>query len=200
MSAACELPSAPETSRELLIEVVGESHARLVAVARQILGSEDEARDAVQDAVASALRALPAFEGRARLSTWLHRITINAALMRLRSRRRRREDLWIPAESCSDLVSGGDDPGVHVERRELLRCVLQALARLPEPYRDAIALRDIEGLDTEEAARLLGLSVGALKTRLSRARRALRIQMAADEAAAAASAPRGPCAEDQRAG
>jgi RNA polymerase sigma-70 factor (ECF subfamily) len=155
---------------------------RLLAVARRILRSDEEARDAVQDAFVSAWRNLATFEGGSRLSTWLHRIAVNAALMRLRSRRRRREqpieDLlprfaedghhaqpvaaWTPQEACP------------LERAELRAVVRDCIDRLPESHRLALVLRDIEGLDTAEAAAALGIRPDALKMRLHRARQALR--------------------------
>jgi RNA polymerase sigma-70 factor (ECF subfamily) len=155
---------------------------RLLAVARRILRNDEEANDAVQDAFLSAWRHLATFEGDSRLSTWLHRIGVNAALMRLRSRRRRREqaieDLlpafaadghhaepvaaWVGPEACS------------LERAEQRALVRECIDHLPEPYRLALVLREIEGLDTAEAAAALGIRTDALKMRLHRARQALR--------------------------
>jgi RNA polymerase sigma-70 factor (ECF subfamily) len=159
---------------------------RLLAVARRILRSEDEASDAVQDAFLSAWRHLASFEGGSRLSTWLHRIAVNAALMRLRSRRRRRE------QPIEDLLPVFAEDGHHaepvssfgaeecpLERAELRAAVRECIDRLPESHRIALVLRDIEGLDTAEAAAALGVRPEALKMRLHRARLALRTLLAA---------------------
>ncbi len=155
---------------------------RLLAAARRVLGNEDDAQEAVQDALLSAFRALDSFEGNARLATWLHRIVINAALGKLRRRQRK------PERSIDDLLpkylSDGHqaDPAVEwrepaevaLQHRETRSLVRQAIEQLPETYRTVLLLRDIEGLETEETARLLGVTSGVVKTRLHRARQALR--------------------------
>jgi RNA polymerase sigma-70 factor (ECF subfamily) len=163
-------------------DLVRRYSGRLLAVARRYLQSEEDARDAVQDAFASAFRSIHGFEGGARLSTWLHRIVVNAALMKLRTRRRK------PEESIEELLprfledGHQESPAVpwtrgahgHLERAESRRLVREAIDRLPESYRTVLLLRDIEELETEEAARALGISGAAVKTRLHRARQALR--------------------------
>jgi RNA polymerase sigma-70 factor (ECF subfamily) len=155
---------------------------RLLAVARRILRDDDDAHDAVQEAFLSAWRSLERFEGGSRLSTWLHRVAVNSALMRLRSRRRRRED------SIEELLPGFAEDGHHAatvpawsrhepcpaERREVNEIVRDCIDRLPESHRVVLILRDVEGLDTAEAAQALGVSAEALKMRLHRARQALR--------------------------
>lgn len=161
---------------------VRESTPRLIAVTRRILGSEDDARDAVQEAFISAFRSLDRFEGQSRLSTWLHRIAVNAALMRLRSRRRK------PETPIEELLPGFLEDG-HFEdqpapwrasaddllgRDEVRRSVREAIDRLPDGHRTVLVLRDIEELDTAEVAGLLEITPGAVKTRLHRARAALR--------------------------
>ncbi len=155
---------------------------RMLAVARRFLSSEEDARDAVQEAFVSAFRAIDRFEGEARLSTWLHRIVVNACLMKLRSRRRK------PEESIEDLLPRFRENGhladlpsgwregadALLERDETRGLVRAAIERLPEAYRTVLLLRDIEEYDTEQAALALGLTRAAVKTRLHRARQALR--------------------------
>jgi len=173
------LRAGENSAYEELVRTYG---GRLLAVARRFLRSEDDARDAVQDAFLSAFRSIDRFEGNARLSTWLHRIVVNAALMKLRTRRRK------PEQSIEELLPGFLENG-HLERpaspwrqteldgveREQLRGLLEEnIGRLPEGYRNVLMLRDIEGLDTQETAEVMGLSEGAVKTRLHRARMALR--------------------------
>jgi RNA polymerase sigma-70 factor (ECF subfamily) len=154
---------------------------RLLAVARRILRSDEDAHDALQDAFVSAWRNLASFEAGARLSTWLHRIVVNAALMRLRSRRRRREQ---PIEELLPVFAEDGHHAQTVEpwaRRETCAAesaearamVREGIDRLPESYRVALLLRDVEGLDTAEAASALGIRPDALKMRLHRARQAL---------------------------
>jgi RNA polymerase sigma-70 factor (ECF subfamily) len=171
------LRAGDERAFEVLIR---ESTPHLLEVARRYFRCESDAEDAVQDAFLSAFRAIDRFEGGSRLSTWLHRITINACLMKLRASSRR------PAESIEDLLPTFDETGHHVrtpttwragetlEAAEMRELVRSCIDRLPEPFRMALMLRDIEGLETKEAAEMLGLTEAALKTRLHRARQALR--------------------------
>jgi RNA polymerase sigma-70 factor (ECF subfamily) len=161
-------------------ELVRENGGRMLAVARRMLRSEEDARDAVQDAFLQAFRGMDRFEATARLSTWLHSIVINACLMRLRSRRRK------PEESIEELLpkfyADGHriDPGRPwrevdpAEEGELRRLVRACIEKLPEIYRTVLLLRDIDGLTTEEAAGALGIKADAVKMRLHRARQALR--------------------------
>jgi RNA polymerase sigma-70 factor (ECF subfamily) len=155
---------------------------RLLAVARSILRNEEDANDAVQEAFLSAFKDIGRFEGRSLLGTWLHRIVVNKALARLRSRQRR------PEQSIEDLLPhfGEDEHQLNppapwkatsetiLQRQESRELVRGCIDKLPEIYRTVLLLRDIEGLDTEETARLLDTSPGVVKTRLHRARQALR--------------------------
>jgi RNA polymerase sigma-70 factor (ECF subfamily) len=155
---------------------------RMLVVARRILTNEEDARDAVQDAFLSAFKEIGHFERRSLLGTWLHRILVNAALLRLRTRQRR------PERSIEDLLphfTEGEhqiDPPVPwkrvgettLEQEETRALVRRCISQLPENYRTVLLLRDIEGLDTEETAHALATSVGVVKTRLHRARQALR--------------------------
>ena len=166
-------------------ELVRAQGARLLAVARRLLRSEEDARDAVQDAFISAFRAIDRFEGGSRLSTWLHRIVVNAALMKLRSQQRK------PETSIEDLLPRFLEDGHFaeppaewqqsadqaLERRETRELVRQAIDGLPGNYRTVLLLRDIEGLDTAETAEALGVTANAVKIRLHRARQALREQL-----------------------
>jgi RNA polymerase sigma-70 factor (ECF subfamily) len=155
---------------------------RLLAVARRILRNEEDVRDAVQDAFLSAFKGIARFQGQSSLGTWLHRIAVNAALGRLRSQQRH------PEQSIEDLLPHFGE-GEHqidppapwkatsetiLQREESRELVRRCIGQLPETYRTVLLLRDIEGLDTEEAARALGTSTGVVKTRLHRARQALR--------------------------
>lgn len=156
----------------------------MFAAAWRLLGHEEDARDALQDAFLSAFRSLDTFDGRAKLSTWLHRIAVNAALMKLRTRKRRPErsiDDMLPKFLADEYEHQVDPPAPwparaddEVSARELRAMVRAAIDQLPQNYRTVLLLRDIEGLDTEEAARALGTNTAVVKTRLHRARQALR--------------------------
>jgi RNA polymerase sigma-70 factor (ECF subfamily) len=152
---------------------------RLLSVARRLLGNDADAQDAVQDAFVRAFKAIHTFEARAQLSTWLHRIVVNTALMKLRARRRR------PTESIDDLLPAYANDGHQavaprdwsdavLERKETAAMVRQAIERLPDQYREVLVLRDIEEKDTAEAADILGTTPNVVKVRLHRARQALR--------------------------
>ncbi len=163
---------------EQLVRTYG---GRMLATARRILKSEDDARDAVQEAYLSAFKAVDRFSGNAKLSTWLHRIVVNAALMRVRHRRRKPEecidDLLPRFDEHGDWASGmpaGDLPVDLLQRREIRQSVRACIELLPETYRTVLLLRDIEELDTDEVADLLDITPNAVKIRLHRARQALR--------------------------
>ena len=186
--------SDPKTDERALVESLKRGDDRayeqlvrhhggaMLAVARRFLRQEDDARDAVQDAMIAAFKAVRFFREDARLSTWLHRITVNACLMKMRAARRR------PTTSIEELLPHFDDTGHRVElesERErlvedaidapLLRARVRAcIAKLPDAYRAVLLCRDIEELDTAETAQLLGISTENVKTRLHRARQALR--------------------------
>ena len=167
-------------------ELVSKHAPRLLAVARRFLRTDEDARDALQEAFVQAFRALPRFEGQSQLSTWLHRIVVNAALMRLRRQRSRPEESIEPLlptylddghqTTASQPWFAGhvDSAERRLERRETGELVRAAIDRLPETYRTVLLMRDIEDLDTSEAADALGITENAVKIRLHRARQALR--------------------------
>jgi RNA polymerase sigma-70 factor (ECF subfamily) len=159
---------------------------RLIAIARQILGDEDLARDAVQDAFLSAFRAMSRFNGDAQLSSWLHRIVTNAALAKLRVKRRRpecfiTEEFGIGSDADPlDRASHLDTEPVTkpadaaIARQQEARFVRDCIASLKENHRSVLTLRYIKDCDTEQTARILGIRPNTVKTRLMRARDALR--------------------------
>lgn len=162
--------------------LVAEQGPRMLAVARRYLRDEEEARDCLQDSFLQAFRSLGRFEGHSRLSTWLHRIVVNSALMRLRRRRSRPEEPIEPllptfvedghaTKPFTAWSASAEELVVSAETREI---VLRAIESLPETYRTVLLLRDIDELDTGEAAAVLGISTNAVKIRLHRARQALR--------------------------
>jgi RNA polymerase sigma-70 factor (ECF subfamily) len=156
--------------------------SRLLAVARRILRNDADAYDAVQDTFLSAFKSIGQFQGQAQLGTWLHGIVVNAALGRLRKQQRHPEQ---PIEGLLPHFTDDEHqadtpvpwkaaPDVPLQQQESNALVRRCIDQLPESYRIVLLLRDIEGLDTDETARVLGTSVGVVKTRLHRARQALR--------------------------
>ena len=170
------LQRGDDAAFEAIVRVHG---GRLLSVARRLLGNNEDAQDAVQDAFIRAYKAIHTFEARAQLHTWLHRILVNSALMKLRERRRRPttsiEDL-LPTYSADghQAVSSRDWSDAVLERKETAAIVREAIQRLPDLYREVLVLRDIEEKDTAEAAQLLGTTSNVVKVRLHRARQALR--------------------------
>ncbi len=168
-------------------ELVGRHEEKLYRLAMRLLRSETDAREILQETFLSAWRNLGTFHGKAQFGSWLYRVAANAALMLLRSRRRHPEvavDDIAPevlgaaaTESGATLGAGADwskRPDEHFHSEELRRTIQAAVDRLPEPQRNVFLLRDVDDLSTEETADLLQLSVPAVKTRLHRARLALR--------------------------
>jgi len=161
------------------VVVVEALAGRLLAVARRFLRNEADAQDALQEAFIQAHKALPKFEARSGLATWLHSITVRACLMRLRQQR---------AHSTAAIESllpqfardgHRRDPGPAWKREEGLEedekgIIRDCIDKLPADYRNVILLRDIQELDTSEAAAVLEVSEAVVKTRLHRARQALR--------------------------
>ena len=200
-----QMPARPDTDADLVarlqrgdesaFEAIVRAHSgRLLSVARRFLGNNEDAQDAVQDAFIRAFKAIHTFEARAQLHTWLHRILVNTALMKLRERRRR------PTESIDDLlpsysadghqtVASRDWSDALLERKETAGIVRQAIARLPDQYREVLVLRDIEEKDTAEAAEILGTTSNVVKVRLHRARQALRTLLDREFELRAGSAP-----------
>lgn len=155
----------------------------LFRIALNILRDEDAAADVTQQALLSAFRNLQAFRGGS-LRSWLSRITVNACYDELRRTSRKPElPLQIydhtgeEMESPSCLADPGPSPEEQVERLDLLHAIQNCLQSLPDHYRLAVQLIDVEGLSYEETAVALDLPVGTVKSRLARARNALRISL-----------------------
>jgi RNA polymerase sigma-70 factor (ECF subfamily) len=143
-----------------------------------IVGSAEEAEDALQDAFLKAFQHLSNFEGRSRFSTWLVRIAINTGLQRVRSRKEfDRLDEDDEEFRPRHIQAWTDTPEEFYSREELRRLVETEVMKLPVKYRVALILRDLEEVSTEEAAAALGLSIPGLKARILRGRLMLRESM-----------------------
>lgn len=155
---------------------------RMLAVALRYLPNEADAQEAVQEAFLSAFKALPRFQGGSELSTWLHRITVNACLMKLRSKRRRPEssiENLLPTflEDGHQTKASKDwslDALSGIQQAETRTSVRRAIELLPDSFRLVLLLRDIEEFSSEQTGEMLGISSEAVRTRLHRARQALR--------------------------
>ena len=170
--------------------------ARLVALhegmvfnlAARLLGDAEEARDLSQEVFLQVFRTLGRFEGRSSLRTWIYRIVVNQCRNRQRWWRRRKRDRALPLQDLteaqearlSDGEHSGNGPLQELERRDRARAVQAALSALSFDHRAVLMLREVEGLSCEEIATALSLPSGTVKSRLARAREALRQRLTAD--------------------
>ena len=182
-AADAELVARIRAGDESAAEALVREHTgAMLAVARRFLRCEAESADAVQESFLAAFRAIDSFAGKSALSSWLHRIVVNQCLKRLRARKRARTvslDGLLPAfdqhgrpvRPASPWAPDAENQLVRAETRARVRACID---QLPDPYRTVLVLRDIEELDTDQTAARLGSTPGAVKTRLHRARQALR--------------------------
>jgi RNA polymerase sigma-70 factor (ECF subfamily) len=176
-------PAAPPLTPE---QVFHDYAPRVYNLARRMLGNDADAEDVTQDVLVQVVRKLGTFRGEADIGTWLHRVTVNVALAH-RARRARRQEY-----ETNDPLEHFQEDGHHAapvrpwsvapeklaldrERHELIE---QAIAALPENYRDVYVLADVEGLPNAEIAELLGLHLPGVKSRLHRARMLMRNALA----------------------
>jgi RNA polymerase sigma-70 factor (ECF subfamily) len=178
---------APSEPDAVTPEMVFREYApRIYHIARRMLGNDADAEDVTQDVLLQVIRKLDTFRGDAQLTTWLHRVTVNAALAyrQKRATRQTRET----NEAADDVLEsapntaairrwnvGPDEPVLAAEQAEVIE---KAIAELPGPFRDVYVLADVEGLPNSEIADMLGLTVPAVKSRLHRARLRMRDSLA----------------------
>ena len=153
----------------------GRHRDRLWAVAVRTMGNPDDAADGLQDGLIAAYRRAGTFRGDSAVTTWLHRVVVNACLDRLRAAKVRRaqalpDDLDEMGDRGSLATSGPVDPADEAVAHERRRLVVAALARLPAEQRAALVLVDMEGFSVAEAAEMLDCAVGTVKSRCSRGR------------------------------
>jgi RNA polymerase sigma-70 factor (ECF subfamily) len=164
--------------------LVSRHQARVYGLARRLTRSEADAQDVLQETFLAVYRGLASFRGASRFSTWLYRVATNAALMQRRRQSRRR------TAPLDDYLPRFDENGQHaagpaelrvasladeiLDRKLLAERAREGLERLPDMYRDAFVLRDLEELPTDEVAELLGIDRSAVRQRVHRARLMLR--------------------------
>jgi RNA polymerase sigma-70 factor (ECF subfamily) len=167
--------SAPENEQESLdFDAVVEQYSDFVYnVAFKMMGKPEDAQDVAQEAFISAFRAFHRFRGESRVTTWLYRITVNAALMRLRKEKRARTLTRTGLEDV-DVVDWSPGPERLAITGELGEKLQEGIASLEPDLRASVVLRDVQGLSNAEAAEVLGITVSSLKSRLHRARVLLR--------------------------
>ncbi len=159
--------------------LVGRYERKIFRLTQNITQNREDAEDAMQEAFLKAYEHLSGFEGNSRFYTWLVRIAVNQALMKLRKRRPNIVSLDEPVDSGEDTIpreveDWGPSPEERFGQTELSGILSTVIGELEPPFRIVFQLRDIEELSTEETAAALGLSVPAVKSRLLRARLKLR--------------------------
>jgi RNA polymerase sigma-70 factor (ECF subfamily) len=151
-------------------ELVRRHRDRLWAVALRTLGDREEAADAVQDALVSAYRAAHTFRGQSAVTTWLHRITVNACLDRARKAASRKTSPVDDTQRLEQLLEPHESAAAPAERNDLHRELIGALGTLPADQRAALVLVDMQGYPVAEAARILDVPTGTVKSRCARGR------------------------------
>ena len=162
--------------------IIRSHNQRLYRLVRAVLRNNADAEDVLQEAYLRAFANLGGFQGEASLSTWLSRIALNAALMRLRAQKRMKRAAPAPELAKAEIIpfphaSSIADPERVMAQRQLLHLVEEATDALPETFRLVFVARVIEGLSVEETAALLELAPATVKTRLHRARKLIRIRL-----------------------
>ena len=171
---------------QLTPELIYREYApRIFSIARRMLGNDADAEDVMQEVLLLVIRKLDTFRGESQLGTWLHRVTVNAALAHRQKRANRQkheggdvvDDLGVAAPGVPVKHWGvsPDEPVLAAEQHEIIE---KAIKGLPDPFRDVFVLADVEGLPNSEIADMLGLSVPAVKSRLHRARLRMRDALA----------------------
>lgn len=170
--------------REAFARLVDETSGHVYRVALQILGDEQDAEDVLQETYIKALRALPNFEGRSSLSTWLYRIAVNEALMLARKRKPQEVSVEDSAPFDAEAESEGMEivdfcclPESELLSSESRQFLDRAVRSLPEGLRVVFVMRELEGLSIQDTAEALGISESNVKTRLLRARLRLRQEL-----------------------
>jgi RNA polymerase sigma-70 factor (ECF subfamily) len=163
-------------------QLIARHGAMLYRVALRLMGQREEAEDILQETLLRVHQSIHTFDGRAALTTWLYRIVVNTSLIRLRSKPQPQEILpdtvgplyTEDGDHADEVADWALPPEQVLLRQEALNVLRQGIERLPESYRAVYVLAEVEGLPHQEIAGILDLTVGAVKTRLHRARLFLR--------------------------
>ena len=161
--------AAQAGDRDAMDVLLRRHHERIWAICRRLAGNDADAADATQEALVRIVRRLATFDGRARFTTWAHRVATNACLDELR-RRNRRPRVGLPDDDDGDPRTTAD-PGASPEQRVTERLTVDAaLAQLPEQFRIPVVLRDVAGHDYADIAAILDLPPGTVRSRIARGR------------------------------
>jgi RNA polymerase sigma-70 factor (ECF subfamily) len=163
-------------------ELIRLTQRDVYSLALRLTGNPDDAAEVTQETYIRLLRSIPSFRGEAKFSTWLYRVTSSVAITSLR--KRRRNEVPLESEEWQDWhAPASTEPGAELDRRELAERLDEALRSLPDGYRTVVVLRDVYGLPLDEVGGQLGISEGAAKVRLHRARQRLKEMLYEDRPA-----------------
>ena len=164
-----ELVAAAQAGDRAALDILLRRHIDLIhAVCSRLAGNPADAADATQEALIAIVRGLPRFDRRAAPRTWMYRVATNACLDELRRRGRR------PRLGLDDAMAEQSEPGPPLDRTVTDRLTLDdALARLPDEFRVAVVLRDVQGMDYAQIAEVLQIPLGTVRSRIARGRKAL---------------------------
>lgn len=174
------LQKAQEGDRKAFEALVALHSRRVYNLALGYTGRHHDAEEIAQTVFVKVWKALPQFRGASAFSTWLYRLTLNACTDHYRRERKRRGDLSLDDPDLSPIRDAAPSPEEIVIQREEEAILRKALAELPEQHRVILILREMDGLDYQEIAQVLEIQVGTVKSRLARARRALREKLLAE--------------------
>lgn len=152
-------------------QLVEQHYTRIYNIALGIMGNPHDAEDAAQNVLIKIHRAIGDFKLQSKFSTWVYRITTNVCMDEMRKRKRNQS---VSSDDLAEDAFGTDDAESHALRREDVESLRNAIAALKDEHRKVIVLRDINGFSYEEIAQLTGSSVGTVKSRINRARTALK--------------------------
>jgi RNA polymerase sigma-70 factor (ECF subfamily) len=172
MDSSDERQSLTEADRQVFHELYEEHHQRVFSNCLRMTQDVSEAEDLTQEVFIHLFRKIGSFRGESAFTTWLHRLTVNLVLMHFRKRKVRSERTTESGDLPVQTVAGTSDP----KRMRVVDQILlsESLAQLPEGYREAIILHDVEGLEHKEIAQLRGRSIGTSKSQVHKGRTALR--------------------------
>jgi RNA polymerase sigma-70 factor, ECF subfamily len=168
---AALLGRAREGDRHAIDELLARYEPSIYRFGLRMCGDEDAAREVLQDTLLAAFRYLPGFRGDASLSTWLYQIARSCCI---KARRGHHPTRSLDDDGAAELVDPAPTPDARVHAREIGEQLARAIATLTAEQREVLILRDVEGLSAEQAAEVVGVEVGAVKSRLHRARMAVR--------------------------
>lgn len=174
------------------------THRDVYSLAYRLTGNAEDAADVSQEVYYKLLRVIRSFRGEAKFSTWLYRVTSNVAISYLRKRARRGPEVPLSEDSWGELPSTGAHPDEEAERAELRGILDDALRRLPVGYRAVVVLKEVYGFPLAEIGSQLGITEGAAKVRLFRARRRLKGMLADSVGEDRSRGPTGPRGKDSR--